>query len=300
MTEIIEGSTDDTKESVIIMPPEKEEEDLGLSEKNNRSFSLPSPENNQLTTQLPQAMGMIETLLTSGKDINIEALDKMVDLQLKMMGKQAEMDYAVAMTQFNSLKKIITTNRAGTIAGGGRFQYADYGALVEAITPWLAECGLSFTHRQDKPVIDKGMVQYVTVYCTIRHNSGHSEEFEYPAMLDERLRGKLSPSQLLQQAVTYAKRQTLNEGLGLATEEDKNDDDSQKPVNNNSNRNSNSNSNSKTINKNQCNLLTKLIDERDVTVNEFIGHFKIKKIEELGFGDMNVAIDWIKAFSVSS
>lgn len=170
-------------------------------------------------------VGMITTAIEKG--IETEQLRELMALEREWREDKARSAYAAAMAKFNGLKKVIPHNKKGKTAGNAPFSYSDFGALVNAVTPWLAECGLSFSHQKDKPVIgDNNQIAYQMVYCRLLHEDGHSEQTEFMAIPDLRLNGKVSPSQLLQLAVTYAKRQTLSEALGLATSEDAKDDDS--------------------------------------------------------------------------
>jgi hypothetical protein len=159
-------------------------------------------------------------------NIPMERVEKAFDLQVRVMEKQAEIDFNTAMWQFQQRKEVIAHNRQGIAPGGVAYGYSDYPKMVREVTPWLEEVGLSFTHRKDPPVIENGRIVMVMVYCIISHSSGHSREFPYPALPDEKLQGKLSPMKLLQQSITSAKRQSLAEGLGLATSDDHNDEDS--------------------------------------------------------------------------
>ena len=162
--------------------------------------------------------------------VDSQQLKELMDLEREWRADKARAAYSEAMAKFNQLKKVIPHNKKGKTAGNAPFSYSDFGKLVDAITPWLAECGLSFSHSQDKPVVnDNGKIAYIMVYCTVRHKDGHKEEYSAMAIPDLRLDGKVSPSQLVQLAKTYAKRQTLSEALGLATSDDVNDDDSIPP-----------------------------------------------------------------------
>lgn len=164
------------------------------------------------------------------KGVDSQQLKELMALEREWREDKARAAFAEAMAEFNQLKKVVTHNKSGKTAGSAPFSYADYGKLVNAVTPWLGQCGLSFSHRKDKPVIsEKGQMVYVMVYCRVLHKAGHFEETEFMAFPDSRLEGKVSPSQLVQLAVTYAKRQTLSEALGLATSDDKHDDDSTPP-----------------------------------------------------------------------
>lgn len=235
----------------------------------------------QLSQQMPQALSMIEKLVAN-PEVNVEALGQMVDLQIKMMAHQAKMDYSAAMSRFNSLKKTIQHNRRGKTAGNTSFTYADFPTTVSAISPWLTEAGLSFAHREDDPVIDdQGNVKMIMVYCVIKHNSGHSEEFKFPAIPDERLRGKVSPSQLIQLAITYAKRQTLAMGLGLATAEDSQDSDSTKAGH-------------QYISDEEVEQLQKALTVAGVEESELCKRAGVDELDELRSEQFKAAMNWLR------
>lgn len=173
-------------------------------------------------------VSMITTAIQQGVDA--QQLKELMDLEREWRQEKAKSAYAQAMARFTEIKRVIPHNKRGKTAGNAPFSYADFGALVNAVTPWLAECGLSFSHRQDKPTLtDNGQIAYIMVYCRVLHKDGHFEETDFMAVPDDRLKGKVSPSQLIQLAVTYAKRQTLSTALGLATAEDAACDDSVDP-----------------------------------------------------------------------
>lgn len=171
------------------------------------------------------------TLLKQAIDKNMtpEQLREFMALEREWRADKAKASFNEAMAKFGGLKKNIQHNRTGTTAGSAKFGYADFPTMVAAVAPWLEQCGLSFSHSQEPPVMGETGVMWVSVTCTVKHREGHSESNSFPAMPDNRLSGKVSPSQLLQMAITYAKRQTLAMALGLATAEDVDDDDSQKP-----------------------------------------------------------------------
>lgn len=163
------------------------------------------------------------------KGVDVEQMRALMDMEKEWRAEKAKAEYAAAMTKFGELKRNVQHNREGKTAGSATFSYADFPTLVSTVSPWLTECGLSFSHRDDPPMFNaEGKITAIMVYCRIRHNAGHYEEFHFPAVPDGRLEGKVSPSQLIQLAITYAKRQTLAMGLGVATSDDVHDDDSQK------------------------------------------------------------------------
>ena len=202
------------------------------------------------------------------KGVDVEQLRELMALEREWRADKAKAEYAAAMTKFGTLRQVVGHNRKGKTAGSVDFSYSDFPKLVKAVTPWLSECGLSFSHRHDAPVMKPdSTVGHVLVYCRILHSAGHSEEFMYPAVPDGRLDGKVSPSQLIQLAITYAKRQTLAEGLGIATAEDKHDDDSQKPE--------------AVVSDEQAANLTALMDECIKNRKAFLEWLGVEKISDL-------------------
>lgn len=175
-------------------------------------------------TEVNNMLAVIDRAAQS-RDVDVDKMRALLDMQKEIFAYQAKADYMAAMAAFGGLKQNIKHNRKGKTAGDTTFGYSDFPKIVKAVTPWLHQCGLSFSHREDPPVMGETDIHHIMVYCTIKHVAGHSEEFHFPAMPDNRLKGKVSPSQLIQMAITYAKRQTLAMGLGLATAEDALDDD---------------------------------------------------------------------------
>ena len=264
-----------TKESEII---EQTEESALILPKNMNELV-----HNKEIHQDPLAM--IASLITQ-PDLNIDVLDRMLDLQIKTMNHQAKIDFADAKSRFASIKKPIPHNRHGTTAGNAPFSYADYPQMVKFVDPWISQCGLSHSHIQGVPVIEGGEIVMIDVVCEIKHTGGHCETFSFPAVPDERLRGKVSPSQLIQLAITYAKRQTLAMGLGLATEEDASCDDGMKVAANNNS--------GKTITPGQIKLLNGKLERSGLTDSELCKAMKVKNIEAIAMDDVNTALDWIK------
>ena len=206
------------------------------------------------------------------KNLDIDKLRELMNLEKAWRADKAKAAFNFAMAQFNAIKPTIKHNRKGKTAGSAPFSYADFPAMVSVITPLLASCGLSFTHRLVK-VADGD-----DVICKISHQDGHSEDFPYPVLIDSRLEGKVSPMQLRQLSITYAKRQTLAAGLGLATAEDKDDDDASKPVDR--------------ITENQAADLVALMDECHFNKPKFLKWLEVSSIEELDAEGYKKALEY--------
>src|SRR3990167_8964806 len=218
--------------------------------------------------------------LAIDKDLDVDKLREFMALEREWRADQARAAFAVAMTECGRLKQVVPHNRRGKTAGSANFGYADYPQMVATVTPWLAQCGLSFTHREDAPVFEGGKVAYVMVFCRITHNAGHFEECHFPAVPDDRLYGKVSPSQLIQMAITYGKRQSLALGLGVATAEDAHDDDSS-VVN--------------LISDKQVADLQALIDEVGADPVKFKDWLKVESLDDLATADYGKAVKALEA-----
>lgn len=202
------------------------------------------------------------------RNLDTDKLRELMALEREWRADKAKAEYDAAMAHFGTLKQVVKHNRTGRTAGNTTFTYADFPAMVKAVTPWLTQCGLSFSHFQDTPTMVEGKISFILVHCRIQHSSGHSQDFDYPAILDDRLAGKMSPSQLIQLAVTYAKRQTLAMGLGLATSEDRSDDDSHSQM-------------GETISKEQVSDLEGLIDEVKADKSGFLRYLGVESLEDI-------------------
>lgn len=212
------------------------------------------------------------------KDFDVERLREVMTLEREWRADKAKAEYSAAMVKFGSMKKTIQHNKTGKTAGGASFSYSDFPAIAKAVTPLMTDCGLSFSHRFDPPVMtEAGKVAYITVYCRVTHALGHFEEIHFPAMPDMRLDGKVSPSQLIQLAITYAKRQTLCMALGLSTAEDATDDDSVRHY-------------SQRITKEQVANLVALGEEVKANMAQFLKFLKVDSLDDLPASEYEKAV----------
>jgi hypothetical protein len=178
--------------------------------------NLPAQQFDRLPTTPIETLGYA---VMQGK-LDVETMKGLMELEKEYRAEQARAEFNISVAKFSGLKQNIPHNKKGTTAGNAPFSYADFPQTVDFITPWLKKAGLSFSHTQDPPVMDGADIVYINVRCILKAKTGHQEESEFPAIPDSRLKGKVSPSQLVQMAVTYAKRQTLNMVMGLAAGED--------------------------------------------------------------------------------
>lgn len=152
------------------------------------------------------------------KNLPVETMEKLFELRSKVKAEQAREAFVDAMAQFQSKcpqipKTKIVKNKDGTV----RYKYAPLDVITDTIKDHLAENGLAYTWNSEN---DKEAKELVAI-CKVTHKYGHSEtsEFRIPITPSQFMTGP----QTYASALTYAKRYTLCNALGISTAEEDTD-----------------------------------------------------------------------------
>jgi hypothetical protein len=166
-----------------------------------------------LTALTPASMPrLMELAVQSGKD-GIEVLERLVALNERMMDRAAREEFAQAMAKFQSecppIKK--TSTAVITTKAGGQYgyAYAELDEIARTVNPLLSSHGLSYTWNSETR---EGLL---VCTCRLRHANGHEEQAVFSAPIDTA--AAMSGSQKHAAALTYARRQSLVQVLGLTT-----------------------------------------------------------------------------------
>lgn len=157
----------------------------------------------------------------SNPNMSIEMLDKLLDVQERMMNKEAETAFNQAFSKMiNEIPVIAKTSEAKvTTKAGGSFaiKYASLDEIVEVVRPILSHHGfsVSFTHEQ----FYNGNVPLIRVTVTLRHSKGHSITNHLDLPHDSS--GAKNAIQEIGSTVSYGKRYTLCSILNIATGDDR-------------------------------------------------------------------------------
>ena len=152
-------------------------------------------------------LSMIERVaLDSNADVL--KLEKMIELQERVMANQAKQQFDQAMLNFQIKKPVIEKN-----AVANKTKYAKLPNIQAAIDPVLREFGL-FT-RWSTTATQSGKTR---VTCIVTHIGGHSETSSMDVSPDKS--GSKNEIQADGSAITYAQRYTLCSLLGLVLSED--------------------------------------------------------------------------------
>ena len=159
------------------------------------------------------------------KDIDLERLKTLMDLQERYDANEAKKAFTKAMTDFKmDPPKIIKdmTVEYMTSKGKTSYSHASLGNVVGAITEGLSKHQMSVNWKTKQ---ENGKIE---VTCFLTHVQGHTESTSLNASPD--ISGKKNPIQAVGSASTYLKRYTLLDIVGLATNECETDGNISEPA----------------------------------------------------------------------
>jgi hypothetical protein len=147
-------------------------------------------------------------------NISVEAMEKLVTLHERVADRYAASEFASAMASFQdecpSIGKKSTAHITTQSGIKFHYSYADLDTIISTIRPILHKCGLSYTWDSTE---DADTIKCV---CKIQHINGHSQTATFQAPVDRRTKAT-SAAQQNAAALSYARRQSLVQALGLTT-----------------------------------------------------------------------------------
>lgn len=166
----------------------------------------------------PEMIKLMHSAIEHG---GMEALEKLVGLYERVEDRRAAMQFTEAMTAFQEKCPPIPhdaeahfATRSGTGMG---YSYASLNQVCKVVNPFLHPLGLSYSW--DSTVDDAK----VRVVCFLRHVAGHAITATFVGPVDSR-NSALSGSQQYAATLTYGKRQSLIQALGVTTADEDIDD----------------------------------------------------------------------------
>lgn len=177
----------------------------------------PRPAYPLAATPVPPA-ALLQHAMNSGADL--DRLERLMDLQDRWMGQEAERAYTEAMLGFKLKAPRIEKNKTAdftTTKGRTVYGFSDLANVVEAVVILLAENGFSHSWVPDQSVTGK-----LTITCVLTHRAGHKESRTLTASHDES--GGKNAIQGLGSTASYLERYTLLMACGLAVADGSDDD----------------------------------------------------------------------------
>lgn len=188
-------------------------EDLKVTDRRQKEVSQPPV----LRDDSPAAM-MMAAMSRGMGSMDLEKLEKFMELQEKWEKTEAKKAYAKAMTSFKENPPNINKDRHvkyQTDKGVTEYNHASLANVCDKINIHLSAHGL---HASWATTQNNGNI---TVTCTITHNDGHSESTSLTAAPDTT--GRKNSIQAVGSTISYLERYTILALTGLATIEMDND-----------------------------------------------------------------------------
>jgi len=147
------------------------------------------------------------------RDADVEKLAKLMDLQERWDARAARSEYFAALSRFQASVPPIPRGREVKKRDGTlMYRYAPLDDVLRAIKPVLLQCGLSY--RWETESADEEL----RVTCYVTHVSGHTEttSVSIPGIAGH----GTNSAQDRGSAISYGKRYSLTNALGLQPEDD--------------------------------------------------------------------------------
>jgi len=223
---------------------------------------------------------MIESIaaLASSPNVDPEKLDKLLDIQIKMMDRRAEMLFNEALARIQAQVPRVAEN--GKIKNKDHkvtSTYMKYEDIDKAIRPLLQQEGFSLLH--DRTEKDGKMI----VKTTLKHSQGHSESVSIPLPYDQP-NGLKNAVQAAVSTFSYGKRVNVCSLLNIVAEGE--DDDGQK-------------SQAFAISEGQSGQIKEALQHlfeigKEIDTSKFIKYFGVNSVDEIPASRFSEAMDMIK------
>jgi hypothetical protein len=187
-----------------------------ISRANNGAYMSQST---ALTTTSPNDMLALIKQAATDPNIDVAKMHGLLDVQERMMAKQAEIEFNIALSDLQA--KLPRIRKDGAISHNGKVisTYAKYETIDDTIRPLLTE--FNFSLRFNTRTTTDGKI---IITGTLAHRGGHSITDEIPLSIDAS--GAKNNVQGVGSTISYGKRYLVGMLLNLVFEGE--DDDGQK------------------------------------------------------------------------
>lgn len=228
-------------------------------------------------------ISMIERA-ASNPEVDIDKMERLFTMRERMVEREARTAYHAALADMQP--KLPVIGRSGLIevrakdSRGGRTgdvqqstPYALWEDISQAITPVLAEHGFALTFRVRKDA------DRVEVTGVLSHRLGHTEDTTMSLPMDTS--GSKNDVQSIGSSFSYGKRYTAIALLNIVSRGE--DDDGRAA------------GGLGVVSQEQADDLRDLIAEVEADTSRFLRHFKVERLEELPFKQLDSAIAMLEA-----
>ncbi len=169
--------------------------------------------NKEKAVQLKEKPTSVESFISQAiaQNLPVETLERLFDLREKVLKEQAKAAFLEALSSFQKDCPVIKKTKKVMNKDGVsvRYQFAPLDSIVEQIKKPLAESNLSYRWETKQ---ENGNVRAI---CIVTHVLGHSESSDFDVPVDTE--GYMTQPQKFASALTFAKRYSLCNALGIST-----------------------------------------------------------------------------------
>jgi hypothetical protein len=208
----------------------------------------------------------VETLGGEGAEAAVAAVERLVDLKLKVDAKNAQKEFNEELSAFQNECSSIVKNSVATVTtkSGGQYtyKYAKLAEIERTVKPLLMPRG--FSYSWDSETTEK----QIKVTCHLRHSNGHEITASATAPIPDSL-AAMNIIQIPASVRTYLERGTLIQVLGLTTADEDID-----AVNG---------QNGERLNADQVEKIRKIMDDSlpPDAATRFLKYLKVNRIEDI-------------------
>ena len=252
--DLFENPTDDLPDHILQKIPDEDFIDQSPTVIDQKPVISSPAENNILS--------IIERVAMS-PDADIDKLEKMLDLQERIIDKNSAQAFAAAMSlcqgEMPSVVKSAKNNQTHST-------YAKFEDILEKSKPVYTKHGFALSFGTDQSPIEN----HIRITCDISHSQGHTKHFFQDLPIDNQgMGGKVNKTLIHGTAstFTYGRRYLFTMIFNIAVTDDDNDGNQiqQHPK----------------INSEQVSILNDLINRTQTNQSLFNKFFKIEKIEDI-------------------
>lgn len=243
---------------------EKGANDIAKFEERHQSGSAIVPIDNSPAALMQVAMS---------KGMDLDKLEKMLDLQTKWEERESKKAYTKAMSSFKADPPSIYKDKTNKQFGS---KYSSIDALVNPAIPHLSKYGLSHSWDYGEPD-----PKQVVVTCTITHELGHSESVKMSAPPDTSGGGSKNPIQQIKSTQTYLKIATFEAVTGLVSQEANLNDDGNA-------------AGTEYVNEKQLSSMVDMINSKNVNKAKFLKYMGVESLDKIPASEFGRAIEVLK------
>lgn len=203
-------------------------------------------------------LGIIERLAVN-PDVDVAKLEKILEMQERILNKNAETEFNIAMSEMQPKIDILKKTKKAHNSN-----YTPYDEIERQVKPIYTRYGFSLSFNTQRN-------GETTIYIgTLSHKSGHSRAAQIE--LPEDTSGSKNAIQARASTISYAKRYLASMLLNIVTTDEDNDGNS-----------------FGTISDEKVKILSDLLKETNTEEKNFVGYFGISKISEIKESDYKQA-----------